>query len=141
MYSPEQLATLKMNAIISVVDDDESVRNSLKRLLRSTGFEVMTFPSARDFLHQGPLHQHGCVIVDVRMPEMDGLDLQKHLSDSGITLPVVFMTAYEDPGVRAQAMQGGALGFLRKPFSDTALMDAICCALECSEQHYENINK
>lgn len=134
MTPQEQLALLKTNAVISVVDDDESVRNSLKRLLRSMGFDVRTFPSAQEFLHQGSLHNHGCVIVDVRMPEMNGLDLQKRLSDSGVSLPVIFITAYEDPGVRAQAMQAGALAFLQKPFSDPSLMDAICLALERSNQ-------
>ena len=134
MYSPAQLAMLKMNTVISVVDDDQSIRNSLRRLLRSTGFEVMIFPSALEFLYQGPLHKHGCVIVDVCMPEMDGLDLQKRLSDSGVSLPVVFMTAYENPGVRAHAMEAGALAFLQKPFSETSLMDAIWLALNSSQQ-------
>ena len=125
---------LKKDALISVVDDDESVRKSLQRLLRSMGFAVRTFPSARDFLHEGPLHDHGCVIMDVRMPEMNGLDLQKRLSESGGSLPVIFITAYEDPGVRAQAMQAGAVAFLQKPFSDPFLTDAIMLALERSNQ-------
>ena len=124
----------KADAVISVVDDDESVRKSLHRLLRSMGFQVRTYPSALDFLHQGPLHGHGCVIVDVRMPAMNGLDLQKRLAIAGVSLPVIFMTAYEDPGVRAQAMQAGALAFLQKPFSDPSLMDAVCCALQRSRQ-------
>ena len=134
----ENLAALKAHATISVVDDDESVRNSLKRLLRSMEFEVRTFPSALEFLHHGSLHDHGCVIVDVRMPEMNGLDLQKRLSDSGVSLPVIFITAYEDPGARAQAMQAGALAFLQKPFSDPLLIDAIGLALERSNQQISN---
>ncbi len=125
---------LKKDALISVVDDDESVRKSMQRLLKSMGFAVRTFPSGREFLHQGPLHDHGCAIVDVRMPEMNGLDLQKRLSDSGVSLPVIFITAYEDPGVRAQAMQAGAVAFLQKPFSDPFLTDAIMLALERSNQ-------
>ncbi len=134
MSPQEKLVFLKTNAVISVVDDDDSVRNSLKRLLRSMELEVITFPSALEFLDQGPLHHYGCVIVDVRMPEMNGLDLQKRLSNAGVKLPVIFVTAYEDPGVRAQAMQAGALAFLQKPFSDPSLMDAICLALEHSHQ-------
>lgn len=125
---------LKTDAIISVVDDEESVRNSMRRLLRSMGFEVRVFHSARDFLHQGPLHEDGCVIVDVRMPEMNGLDLQKRLSDAGISLPLIFITAYEDPGVCEQAMQNGAVAFMQKPFSDQCLMDAIHLALERNNQ-------
>jgi FixJ family two-component response regulator len=134
MSSLEKLTMLKTKAVISVVDDDESVCKSLQRLLRSMGFKVKTYSSALAFLHQGPLHEPGCVIVDVRMPEIDGLDLQKRLSDSCISLPVVFMTAYEDPGVRSKAMQAGALAFLQKPFSDQSLMDALCLALEQSRQ-------
>lgn len=134
MSSQEQLNQLKTNAVISVVDDDESVRNSLKRLLMSMGFEVRTFSSGVEFLHQGSFNGHGCVIVDVRMPEMTGLDLQKRLSNSGVSLPLIFITAYEDPGARAQAMQAGALAFLQKPFSDPSLRDAICLALERSNQ-------
>ena len=132
MSLQENLSMLKAHATISVVDDDESVRNSLKRLLRSMEFEVRTFPSAREFLREGPLHEHGCVIVDVRMPEMNGLDLQKRLSDAGVSLPIIFITAYEDPGARAQAMRAGALAFLQKPFSDPSLMVAIGLALERS---------
>jgi len=132
---------LKKDAVISVVDDDESVRKSLHRLIKYMGYNVRTYHSALDFLHQGALHHHGCVIVDVRMPEIDGLELQKRLSESGVSLPVIFMTAYEDYGVRAQAMHAGALAFLQKPFSDPSLMDAICCALERNEQFKENCHE
>jgi len=122
------------NAIISVVDDDESVRNSMRRLLRSMGFEVRIFPSAQEFLSQGPLHDHGCAIVDVRMPEMSGLELQERLMESGIPLPIIFITAHEDTVVRKQAMRAGALAFLQKPFSDPCLLDAINLALERSNK-------
>jgi FixJ family two-component response regulator len=145
MSLQEQLTLLKTNAIISVVDDDASVRNSLRRLLISMGFEVRIFPSALEFLHQGPLHDHGCVIVDVRMPEINGLDLQKRLSDSGVPLPIIFITAYEDPGVRAQAMKAGALAFFQKPFNEASLTDVIYLALERSRQQIvgssENVGK
>jgi len=136
---------LKTDPVISVVDDDVSARKSLKRLLRSMGFEVKTFASALDFLQQGPLHDHGCVIVDVRMPGMSGLDLQKRLSDAGIIVPVIFITAYEDPGVRVQAMEAGAVMFLQKPFNEPLLMDGINLALERSSQQisgqFENWQK
>ncbi|MBN1827894.1 MAG: response regulator [Deltaproteobacteria bacterium] len=134
MSFQKRLTLLKTNAVISVVDDDASVRNSLRRLLTSMGFEVRIFPSALEFLHKGPLHDYGCVIVDVRMPEINGLDLQKRLADSGVPLPIIFITAYEDPGVRAQAMQAGALAFFQKPFNEASLTDAICLALERSRQ-------
>ncbi len=125
----------KLNAVVSVVDDDESVRKSLKRLLASMGFQVETFPSAINFLNEGKLQAFGCVIVDVRMPEMNGLDLQKQLNASGIRLPVVFITAHEDLAIKMQALEAGAYAFLQKPFSAPSLIDAINLALESSNQH------
>ena len=130
MTPEEKLQLLKLNAVISVVDDDESVRKSLQRLLRSMGFQVETFSSAIDFLNRGQLQAFGCAIVDVRMPVMNGLALQKTLGASGISLPVVFITAHEDPGVKTQALEGGAFAFLQKPFSDPSLIEAISSALE-----------
>lgn len=115
--------------VISVVEDDESVRSSLRRLLRSMGFQVMTFPSALEFLRLGPLQDRGCAIVDVRMPEMDGLDLQKRLLQADVGLPIIFITAYEDNGVCARAMRNGAVAFLQKPFDEASLGDAISTAL------------
>jgi FixJ family two-component response regulator len=122
----------KPNAVISIVDDDESVRNSLKRLMKSMGFEAESYPSAQEFLQRGPLHSYGCAIVDVRMPGMNGPDLQKVLSDSGILLPVIFITAYDDPHARVQAMNAGAVAFFQKPLNDLSLKDAIDTALKRS---------
>ncbi len=132
--SEDRLSLLKTDAVISIVDDDESVRKSLKRLLKSIGFETRVFPSAMEFLNQGPLRAHGCAIIDVRMPEMNGLDLQKRMLSSGIKLPVIFITAHEDAAIRMQAMAAGAINFLQKPFSDLCLREAICEALEKSNQ-------
>ena len=138
MISPvENLALFKTDAVISVVDDDESVRSSLQRLLRSMDFTVKAFSSAREFLDQGPLDHYGCAIVDIRMPEMDGFGLQKQLLESGVKLPVIFITAYEDPGVRARAIQAGAMAFLQKPFNDPDLMEAIRLALKRSRQQMQ----
>jgi FixJ family two-component response regulator len=100
-------------------------------------FTVKTFSSAREFLDQGPLNHYGCAIVDIRMPEMDGFGLQKQLSEFGIKLPVIFITAYEDPGVRARAIQAGAMAFLQKPFNDPDLIEAIHSALKCSRQQMQ----
>jgi len=131
----------EIDSVISVVDDDTSVRSSLKRLLRSMGFQVRTFASAVEFLQQGPLHYHGCVILDVRMPGMNGIDLQKKLQESRISLPIIFITAYEDPGVREQAMQAGAVAFLQKPLADSSLTDAIGLALEHSSKQVSRSSK
>ncbi len=130
MTLQERLNTLKPNAIVSVVDDDASVRRSLGRLLKSMGFEVQTYSSAMEFLQNGPLHAYGCAVIDVRMPGMSGLDLQKQLLADGIGLPVVIISALEDNGIQSQALETGALAFLQKPFSDPSLLEALCLALE-----------
>ena len=132
--SEENADIRKLNAVISVVDDDESVRRSLQRLIRAIGFQVETFPSAIDFLNEGKLQAFGCVIADVRMPVMSGLDLQKQLNASGIRLPILFMTAHEDPDVEMQALKEGAYAFLQKPFSAPSLIDAINLARGGSNQ-------
>ena len=113
------------NARIAVVDDDESVRRATRRLLRAAGFEVETYASGAEFLdavkHCGPI----CVIVDLHMPGMSGLEVQSKLALSGLEIPVLFITAYDDPGARDRAVQAGAVGYLRKPFSEEALLEAI----------------
>ena len=134
MTLQERLNALKPDAIVSVVDDDASVRRSLGRLLKSMGFEVQTYSSAMEFLMNGPLHAYGCAIIDVRMPGISGLDLQKRLLADGIALPVVVISALEDTGIQAQALETGALAFLRKPFSDPSLLEALCLALEQSKR-------
>ncbi|MCZ6915346.1 MAG: response regulator [Gemmatimonadetes bacterium] len=111
------------------MDDDASVRKALRRLMRSAGFEVLAFESAEDFIDFSRCGAPGCVVVDVQMPGMNGLDLQEHLNDSGSRLPVIFITAYEDDHVRARAMNAGATEFLQKPFDDKVLIGAIHSAL------------
>jgi FixJ family two-component response regulator len=116
--------------VISIIDDDYSVRKSLKRLIRSMGLTAYSFASAAEFLSKGHLHDSDCVIIDVCMPGMDGLDLQKHLSATGFSVPVIFITAHENEDARTQAMQAGALAFLKKPFTDQLLLDVIQLAVE-----------
>ncbi len=125
------LARRRSGSIITVyvVDDDPSVRKALRRLMRSAGFEVLAFDSAEDFLEFSRCGAPGCVVVDVQMPGMNGLDLQDQLTDAGSKLPLVFITAYEDDHVRARAMNAGATEFLQKPFDDKALLNAIHSAL------------
>ena len=125
------LARRRSGSIITVyvVDDDASVRKALRRLMRSAGFEVLAFDSAEDFLEFSRCGAPGCVVVDVQMPGMNGLDLQDQLTDAGSKLPLVFITAYEDDHVRARAMNAGATEFLQKPFDDKALLNAIHSAL------------
>jgi FixJ family two-component response regulator len=115
--------------IIAVVDDDESVRMAVRSLLRSLGFRVETFGSAEDFLGSARLENIAFLIVDVRLPAMSGLTLQCQLTAAGDAPPMVFISAYDDPGARRQALAAGALAFLRKPFSDNALIGAVRSAL------------
>ncbi len=115
--------------MVFVVDDDLSVRRSLNRLLRSAGFVVETFESAGDFLRQGLGKACGCLILDVRMPDMSGLELQEQLGSSGSTLPIIFITAHHAADAREQAMAAGAVAFINKPFDQEDLLTALRDAL------------
>jgi two-component system response regulator FixJ len=124
--------------IVFIVDDDESVRRALERLLRSGGFEVRVFASAEDFLNQDSQDIHGCLVLDVRMPSMDGLKLQDRLRLSGSQIPVVFITAHDDAIAREQAMKAGAVAFIQKPFDDQVLLDAVYSGLRRSKDIESN---
>ena len=115
--------------LISAVDDDESVRRTTTLLIESFGFRAAAFESAETFLNSGHLHDTSCLIVDVQMPGMDGLQLQSHLAAAGCGIPIIFITAYESKDSRQRAMQAGAAAFLGKPFSDEQLLQIICSAL------------
>lgn len=112
-------------ANIFIVDDDAPVRKALSRLLHSYGFNVKTFSSAQDFLDSVPLDTTGCLILDVKMPRIDGLDLQDELNASGWKLPIIFITAYDNPKDRERAMRSGAVAFFHKPLNDKELLEAI----------------
>jgi FixJ family two-component response regulator len=120
--------------LISVVDDDESVRRTTTLLIESFGFRAAAFESAEIFLNSGRLHDTSCLIVDVQMPGMDGLQLQSHLAAAGCGIPIIFITAYESNDSRQRAMQAGAAGFLGKPFSDEQLLQTIRSALRFSHR-------
>ena len=111
--------------IIGVVDDEEPVRIAIGSVLRSLGFKMEMFGSAEDLLGSPRLDDIACLIVDVRLPGMSGLDLQRHLLAAKRELPMIFISAHYDPVARRQALTAGALAFLRKPFSEKALIDAV----------------
>ena len=115
--------------LISVVDDDESIRRTTTLLIESFGFRAAAFESAETFLGSGQLHHTSCLIVDVHMPGMDGLQLQSQLAATGCRVPSIFITAYDDKESRRRAMQAGAVAFLGKPFSDQELLRTIHSAL------------
>ena len=115
--------------LISVVDDDTSVRESLQCLIRSFGFAVEAFASAEEFLNSGNLHNTRCMILDVRMPVMNGPELQRRLAASHSEIPVIFITAHGDESARSQALKDGAVDYLIKPFREEALLHAISVAM------------
>jgi FixJ family two-component response regulator len=115
--------------VISVVDDDESIRDATRTLLRSVGYSVGTFASAEQFLDSDALPKTECLIVDVRMPGISGLELQSRLKSSEAGVPIIFVSAHDDKEYRRQAFEAGAIEFFRKPFEASALVTAIQTAL------------
>jgi len=116
-------------SVVCIVDDDASLRRSLRNLLMSVGFRVETFQSAELFLESVPRENPGCVVLDLRMPGMSGLDLLRQLAASGSRIPVIILTAHGDDETRRRSLQAGAVAFLEKPFQSAALLDAVRTAL------------
>lgn len=117
-------------SLVYVVDDDASVRRALQRLIKSVGLDIQAFASAREFLEFERPDRPSCVVLDVRMPRMSGLDMQKALAEGGATIPIVFITGHGDINMAVQAMKDGAVDFLPKPFHDQDLIDAVKRALD-----------
>ena len=118
------------NPIVFVVDDDLSVRRSTERLMRSVGLDVQSFPSAREFLKIPRPERPACLVLDVRMPGLSGMDLQHELAQAGIRIPIIFITAHGDIPMSVRAMKSGAAEFLTKPFRSRTLLDAVRAAIE-----------
>jgi FixJ family two-component response regulator len=116
--------------IVMIVDDDDSIRQAVRRLMKSYGFAVETFASADEFLGSDRLAKTSCLILDIHMPGMNGLELQKRVVASGFVVPIIFITAFTDDRARTQAMNAGAAGYLAKPFSDDELLSCIHSVLE-----------
>jgi FixJ family two-component response regulator len=126
------------DAIVWVVDDDVSVREALEGLVRSAGLRVETFRSAQEFLDRPRADLPGCLVLDVRLPGLSGLDLQKRLAEANLEIPIIFVTGHGNVPAAVQAMKAGALEFLTKPFTDRDLLDAIQQAIKrdrASRQH------
>ena len=117
-------------AAVRVVDDDTSVREALGGLLRSAGFAVETFASAQEFLARPPSDLPGCLVLDVRLPGLSGLDLQQRMAELNIEMPIVFITGHGDVPTSVRAMKAGAVEFLTKPFRERDLLDAIRQAID-----------
>src|SRR5665647_558265 len=133
-----RIAMNPMEATVYVVDDDPSVRAGLSRLLQSMGLAVKTFARALEFLEQAVSEEPGCLIVDLRMPAMNGLELQEQLMTRNLNLPVIFLTGYGTVPVSVRAMKRGAVDFLEKPVDDQVLLDAIYQALEKDRENRRN---
>jgi FixJ family two-component response regulator len=115
--------------IICIIDDDDSIRRALQRLIRSAGWDAEMFATAEDFLESAKLRKPACLILDVHLPGLSGLQLQARLHAEDRNVPVVFISAYADEHMREAALRGGAVAFLEKPFEDQPLLDAVRCAL------------
>ena len=116
--------------IVFIVDDDPSVRRSTERLIRSSGLNVQTFTSAREFLNDPRYEGPACLVLDVHMPGLSGIDLQRELTQAGIQIPIIFITGQGDIPMTVRAMKAGAMEFLTKPFRSRSLLDAVQAALE-----------
>src|SRR5690349_21964998 len=127
-----------MSRKVYVIDDDEAMRDSLNFLLDSSGFEVTLFETAQQFLDALPELQFGCVVSDVRMPGMDGMELLKHLKSSNNAFPIIVMTGHGDVPLAVEAMKLGAIDFLEKPFEDDRLIGMIETAIRLAEPAAKN---
>jgi len=120
--------------IVHVVDDDASVRGALKELFGSVGLDVQTYPTAGDFLNARPADKPSCLVIDIRLPDTNGLEFQTRLAELGVRVPVVMMTGYGDIPMSVRAMKRGAVDFLSKPFKDQDMLDAVMAAIARDRQ-------
>ena len=116
--------------MVAIVDDDDLMRSALQGLLKSVGLPAQAFASAEDFLKSGQQNEVGCLVADIRMPGMSGLELQAKLNADQCRIPTIFITAHGDEKMRMQALRAGAVEFMAKPFDDEALLESVRAALE-----------
>ncbi|WP_455201109.1 response regulator transcription factor [Kaarinaea lacus] len=131
---------MRSDVAVYIVDDDAAVRDSLDLLMQSVGLNATCFASAQAFLESYDTSKPGCLILDVRMPEMSGLELQRVLNEKKIQLPIIIITGHGDVPIAVRAMKAGAMDVLEKPFNDQALLDAITKAIDKSSEAFEEQN-
>ena len=124
------MATQRNTNLVAIVDDDDLVRRALQGLMKSVGLPAQTFASSEEFLISGQQHHAGCLIADIRMPGISGLELQAKLNADHCRIPTIFITAHGDEKMRMQALRAGAVEFMAKPFDDEALLESVRAALE-----------
>lgn len=132
----EELTVADIEPIVSVVDDNDAFRDTLKLLFETVHIKVQTFASAKDFLKNYKPGQPGCIILDIRMPEMSGLELQKKLLDEQDFLPIIIITGHADVPIAIEAMKLGAFDFIEKPFRDQVLLDSVNRAIELNQKNW-----
>jgi FixJ family two-component response regulator len=123
------MSTVKEKTVVAIVDDDESVREAVSALIQSDGIPTLAFVSAEGFLNSSQVKRVGCLVADIRMPGMSGLELQSKLNEDRYDVPIIFITAHGNEKVRMQALRSGAVEFLVKPFDDDALLESVRAAL------------
>jgi FixJ family two-component response regulator len=124
------MVTQRGTKFVAIVDDDESIRAALQGFMKEAGLPAQSFASAEDFLTSGDLNQVGCLVADIRMPGMSGLELQARLNADRHRIPIVFITAHGDENMKMQALRAGAVEFLAKPFNEEVLLDCVRAAME-----------
>ena len=124
------MATQRNTNLVAIVDDDDLVRSALQGLMKSVGLPAQAFASSEEFLDSGQQHQAACLIADIRMPGISGLELQARLNADHCRIPTIFITAHGDEKMRMQALRAGAVEFMAKPFDDEALLESVRAALE-----------
>jgi len=124
------MATQEKTKLVAIVDDDDLMRSALQGLLKAVGLPARTFASAEEFLKSGQQHETACLIADIRMPGISGLELQAELNADHCRIPTIFITAHGDAKMRMQALRAGAVEFMAKPFDDEVLLDSVRAALE-----------
>jgi FixJ family two-component response regulator len=124
------MATQGKTKLVAIVDDDDSMRSALQGLLKAIGLPAQAFASAEEFLNSGQQHETACLIADIRMPGMSGLELQARLNAERCRIPTIFITAHGDTKMRMQALRAGAVEFLAKPFDDGVLLESVRATLE-----------
>ena len=124
------IATPRRAKVVAIVDDDESVRSALLGLMKEAGLPAWSFASAEEFLESGQRQEISCLIADISMPGMSGLELQGRLNAEHLKIPIIFITAHGDEKMRMQALRAGAVEFMAKPFNDEALLESVRVALE-----------
>ncbi len=124
--------------LVGIVDDDESIRNSISSLLRSAGYRTLVFESAEAFLNSGRIHDADSLVLDVKMPGLSGIELQRRLHDMNCFVPIIFVTAHAQDDIRRVALEQGAIAFFGKPFNDEALLSALSSVVDSSSNRPPN---